>query len=368
MFDRRLITHFNWPLLLVTLLLTGAGLVNLHSATSNFDTGAHSIYVKAQAIWILIGFVVMLGVTLFHYRFYYQLSYLVYFFSILLLILVLIIGKTVSEHQSWIVVGPFRFQPTEVAKLGFIMAMARYMTNWDARFKVGIREILPSLFIYLIPTALIIVQGDLGSSLFIGLIYVTFLLVQGVKTRLIVGLTVIGVATVLLAYFFVLSPYQKNRVQNFLNPEMDPKGSGYQLIQAKIAVGSGGLTGKGYLKGQTHKLQFVPERHTDFIFPVLAEEWGFLGCFTVLLLFLLFLFLIVQVAYKTTERYLFFVCIGVATLFFWHLVINLGGVLGLMPLTGVPLPFFSYGGSALLTQWIGSGLVFGISLRRFVFT
>lgn len=368
MFDRRLITHFNWPLLLVTLLLTGAGLVNLYSATSSFDTGIHSTYIKAQAIWIAIGFMVMLLVSSFHYRFYFQLSYLAYFFSILLLILVLIIGKTISQHQSWIVLGPLRFQPTELAKLGFIMAMARYMTNWDAHFKIGMKEMFPSLFIFFIPTALIIIQGDLGSSLFIGLIYITLLLIHGVKTRLIIGLTVLGVVTILLAYLFILSPYQKDRVQNFLNPERDPKGSGYQLIQAKIAIGSGGLTGKGYLKGQTHKLQFVPERHTDFIFPVLAEEWGFLGSFAVLVTFLIFLFLIVQVAIQTTERYLFFLCLGVATLFFWHLVINLGGVLGLMPLTGVPLPFFSYGGSALLTQWIGLGLVFGISYRRFVFT
>lgn len=367
MFDRRLITHFNWPLLLVAVILSIMGLVNLLSATSTFDAQSQTTYFQAQILWTVIGIATIFLVISLHYRHFRSMSYFFYGLSLFLLVLVLMVGKKISGHQSWLQLGPIHLQPTELAKLGLIFGLAKHLSSLKTLRGAHFKDLLPSLLLFGLPTALVVSQGDLGSSLFFGLIYGTLILIYGVQWRVIVSFVMIGLMAATLMYFFVLSPYQKNRIHTFLNPEVDRRGAGYHLIQSKIAVGSGGVTGKGYLKGRTHKLRFIPERHTDFIFPVLAEEWGFLGSLAVLFSFSLFLFLGLQVASRTNDRFSFFLCVGICALFFWHLVVNLGGVLGLMPLTGVPLPFFSYGGSSLLTNWIGIGILLNVSMRRFMF-
>lgn len=365
-FDKRLVTHFNWPLLGVVLVLACAGLVNLHSATSSFDASDAGFF-KAQLLWSFVGLVTAFFIVTVHYKFLLSQSYILYGLTLALLVSVLLFGKVVNGSLSWLQVGPVSLQPTEMAKLGMILALARHLSQWHPRYKAGLRDLMPSLGLFLMPTILVLMQGDLGSSLFFGMIYVTMILVQGVRWKLVASMVLLFVAVVVLAFFFFLSPHQKSRVKTFMDPESDRRGAGYHLIQSKIAVGSGGWIGKGYMKGQTHKLKFIPERHTDFIFPVLAEEWGFLGATFVLLSFLAFLFFSLNVAERTTDRYSFFLVIGLVSVFFWHMVVNLGGVLGLMPLTGVPLPFFSYGGSALLTNWIAVGILLNISMRRFMF-
>ncbi|MBI2339483.1 MAG: rod shape-determining protein RodA [Deltaproteobacteria bacterium] len=368
MFDRRLITHFNWPLLIVTVLLSAMGLFNLYSATSTFDVGSQTSYFKAQIVWSAIGAGSLLVVFSIHYRHYHAMSYVFYGATAFLLVLVLVMGRKVSGHQSWLTFGPVSLQPTEIAKLGLIFGLSRYLTTVrSAPGGASFRELAPPFLLFLFPTALVIFQGDLGSSLFFGLIFGTMVLVRGVRWQVVVSLLALFVITATAAYFFFLSPYQKNRIATFLNPEMDRRGAGYHLVQSKIAVGSGGFSGKGYLKGKTHKLHFIPERHTDFIFPVLAEEWGFLGSLVVLISYGLLLFFGLEVASRAHDVFSFFLSVGICALFFWHMVINLGGVLGLMPLTGVPLPFFSYGGSALMTNWIGIGILLNVSMRRFMF-
>ncbi|MBI4412071.1 MAG: rod shape-determining protein RodA [Deltaproteobacteria bacterium] len=368
MFDRRLITHFNWPILIVALVLAMMGLANLYSATSTFDPGEQTSYFRAQLVWLTIGISSLLVVFSIHYRHFRALSYVFYGITAVLLLLVLVVGRKVAGHQSWLQIGPVSLQPTEIAKLGLIFGLSRYLSVFRPSPKgATFRELIPPFLFFLLPTGLVILQGDLGSSLFFGLIFGTLILIYGVRWQVLVSMLVLFVVVATLAYFFFLSPYQKNRILTFLNPEMDRRGSGYHLIQSKIAVGSGGWMGKGYLKGKTHKLKFIPERHTDFIFTVLAEEWGFLGSGMILGLFGLLLFLGISVAVRANDRFSFFLSVGVCALFFWHLVVNLGGVLGLMPLTGVPLPFFSYGGSALMTNWIGIGLLLNVSMRRFMF-
>lgn len=368
MFDRRLLTNFNWGLLAVILALSAIGITNLYSATSSFDSTVQMNFFQDHMLRTGIGLFFVLVITSVHYRHFQALSYGIYAFSMLLLVLVLVFGSKIYGHQSWLSLGPVRIQPSEFAKLGFIIGMARHMTTWIPGKNATLKDLIPSFILFLIPTLLVLLQGDLGSSLFFGLIYGTLILIHGVQKRILFsllgGLAIVSV----LAYFFFLSPYQKNRIATFMNPELDHKGSGYHLIQSKIAVGSGGFTGKGFLKGQTHKLKFIPERHTDFIFPVFAEEWGFLGALVVLGLFFIFFLMGLEIATRTPDRYGFYLVVGVCALFFWHLVINLGGVLGLMPLTGVPLPLFSYGGSALLTNWLGIALLLNISMRRFMFT
>lgn len=365
MIDRRLITYFNWPLLGITLLLTFFGLANLRSATLNLEVQS-SWYFQNQILWSVLGLATLALTTTIHYRFYQGMSYWIYGITLLFLVLVLVLGREISGHQSWLEIGPLRLQPSELAKIGFLFAMAKHLS--ESRFyQAGVKELVPSLFLFLLPTLLVLLQGDLGSSLFFGLIYISLILTRGVQGRLVAWMAIVVVMISLLGYLFLLSPYQKNRIKTFVNPELDRRGAGYHLIQSKIAVGSGSFLGKGYGKGQTHKLKFIPERHTDFIFPVLAEEWGFFGSCVVLGLYLVFLLLLLEVAKRSSDLFSFFMAVGVTALFFWHLVINLGGVLGLMPLTGVPLPFFSYGGSSLLTNWIGLGILLNISMRRFMF-
>ncbi|MDO8519280.1 MAG: rod shape-determining protein RodA [Deltaproteobacteria bacterium] len=369
MFDRRLATNFNWPLLLTAVGLAAMGLVNLYSATSSFDASSQVNFFRAQLLWTGIGFAGLLILVSIHYRHFEPMGYVLYGLSVFLLILVLTpLGKQVAGHQSWLVLGGLTLQPSELAKLGLIFGLSRNLFRMDLRRNAELTDLIPSLFIFMIPAALVVAQGDLGSSFFFALIYLSMILIHGVRFKLIAVMGMLGAALLLAGYLFFLTPYQKARVATFLHPEMDPKGAGYHLVQSKIAVGSGGLTGKGYLKGETHKLKFIPERHTDFIFPVLAEEWGFLGGSLVLGGFLIFLLSGLWVASKAADRFAFFLAAGVCSLFFWHLVINLGGVLGLMPLTGVPLPFFSYGGSALLTNWLGLALLLNVSMRRFMFT
>ncbi len=368
MFDRRLVTHFDWHLLLIILFLCTAGLVNLYSASTGFEAGSKGSFFYAQLVWDLAGLCLALMITLVHYRHFETLSYVFYGMTILLLVPVLIWGRVINGSQSWLVLGPVTLQPTEIAKIGLIFVLAKHFSGWPSRQKASVVTLLPSLGLFLIPASLVMLQGDLGSSLFFIMIYGTMALVQGVRWKILATLSILLVVVVVVGFFFIMSPHQKNRIRTFMNPELDRKGAGYHLIQSKIAVGSGGWNGKGFMKGQTHKLKFIPERHTDFIFPVLAEEWGFVGAGVVLSGFLIFFILSLQVAERTNDKFAFFLVVGVSSLFFWHMVVNLGGVLGLMPLTGVPLPFFSYGGSALLADWIGIGLLLNISMRRFMFS
>lgn len=368
MFDRRLISNFSWPFFSILMAMSAVGLLNLYSASSGFESSGEANYFKHQFIWSGICLGILIVSLTIHYRRFYMMSYVIYGLTVFLLVLVLIVGKKVAGHQSWLVFGPITLQPTETGKIGLIFGLSKYLSNWNGGKKASIKELWPSMIILIIPMALVLMQGDLGSSLFYVLIYGTIIILQGIQTKIIAVISIVSIAICILAYLFFLSPYQKNRILNFLNPENDRRGSGYHLFQSKIAVGSGGLVGKGFMKGDNHKLKFIPERHTDFIFAVLAEEWGFFGGFFLLFLYTLFIYFCLDTAAKTTDRFSFFICIGSTCLFFWHMVINLGGMLGLMPLTGVPLPFMSYGGSALLNNWIMAGVVININMRRFMFS
>jgi len=364
----RPLTRFNWFFFFVVILLNVFGLINLYSATSSFEGQVSTNYFKAQALWNGIGIFLLFFIVPIHYKHLKSLSFLIYVGGCVFLVLVLIIGKKVHGNQSWIVLGPVSLQPTELAKIGLIFGLSKYLADIKDTDSFSFKTLLPSLMYLMVPFILVSLQGDLGSSLFYIFIYGTMVLIHGIRIRLLALASGVLMGIVVIAYLFVLSPYQKDRVRNFLNPELDRKGSGYHLVQSKIAVGSGQWLGKGYLKGQAHKLKFIPERHTDFIFSVLAEEWGFVGCFLVLSLFFLFFYLGMDIAAHANDRYSFFMSVGILSLFFWHIIVNLWGILGLMPLTGVPLTFFSYGGSSVITNWIGIGLLLNISYRRFIFT
>ena len=356
--------NLHYPMLVVSIVLAACGLINLYSATVSFDDVTASSLFKAQLAYTGLGIVVMLIVAQLSLRRLYMLAPLAYAFSLLLLVLVLVVGSTVHGSQSWLDLGLVRLQPSEFAKLGLVFFLSWQLTGQAFSQALGPKELLKPSLIFLVPSVLVILQKDLGSSLFFGFLFATLLFIQGVHWRIVVlAMTLVAVGS-LVSYQFLLKPYQKDRIASFMEPERDAKGSGYHLVQSKIAVGSGQFLGRGYLKGASNKLKFLPERHTDFIFPVLAEEWGFVGSVSVLGLYALLLLCGVNIASRSNNRFGFFLSVGFTSLFFWHLVINLGGVLGLMPLTGVPLPFLSYGGSSLLTNWVALGFLQAIYKSR----
>ena len=365
MFDRRLIYHFEWVLLLTVLLLAAVGIMNLYSATANWTYGAPPLYVK-QLVWLGGGLVVALIVCLFDYRHLQYLAVHFYLVGIGLLIAVALLGRSTMGATRWIDLGFFNVQPSEVIKVAVILLFARLLSKTAGPQGFGIKDLWrPALWLS-VPTLLILKQPDLGTTVMVVLIAVTMLVFAGLRRTTAVWLSVLALVTPVVGWFG-LHDYQRARVRTFLNPEADPLGSGYHIIQSKIAVGSGGLFGKGFLQGTQAQLSFLPERHTDFAFSVFAEEWGFVGC---LLLLLLYLFLIawgLYIARRASDPFGLFLAVGVTAMFFWHIVVNLAMVIGMLPVVGVPLPFFSYGGTSMVTMMIGVGLLMNVSMRRFMF-
>ena len=365
MFDRRLIYHFEWVLLLTVLLLAGIGIINLYSATANWAYGAPPLYIK-QLVWLGGGLVVALLVCLFDYRHLQYLAVHSYLVGVGLLIAVALLGHTTMGATRWIHLGFINVQPSEVIKVAIILLFARLLSKTASPQGFDMKDLWRPALWLLLPTVLILKQPDLGTTVMVVLIALTMLMFAGLRRPTIIWLSILALVTLVLGWFG-LHDYQRARVRTFLNPEADPLGSGYHIIQSKIAVGSGGLFGKGFLEGTQAQLSFLPERHTDFAFSVFAEEWGFVGC---LLLLLLYLFLVawgLYIARRASDQFGLFLALGVTAMFFWHIVVNLAMVIGLLPVVGVPLPFFSYGGTSMVTMMLGVGLLMNVSMRRFMF-
>lgn len=368
LFDKKLKSHFHWPLFWVCVALSMIGILNLYSATYNVSEKGFPPLFLSQLVWYGVGFSIAFLLLFLDYRVLLSLAYPAYGIAVLLLLAVFFYGKEVAGNRNWLVIGPFTMQPSEFAKLAFILALARFFSNHSARGdSYGFRDLIVPLCLLAAPLLLILLEKDIGSSLFLIATFGSLVLFAGVRRSVLIVSLILALIGGFSAYQKVLSSHQKLRIEAFLHPDRDPKGQGYHLLQSKIAVGSGRIVGKGYLKGMHNKLLYLPEKHTDFIFPVLAEEWGFLGGGVVLALYLAFLIYGVQLASKAKERFGIYLALGVTALFFWQIVINIGGVLGMIPLTGVTLPLLSYGGSSLVTVFIGISLLLNISMRRFMF-
>ena len=284
------------------------------------------------------------------------------------LLLVAYFGKTVGGNRSWLELGPISFQPSEFAKLALILALARFLAvHPPFRNAYRLLDLIRPGLMILIPLVLIVIGRDMGSVLFFAVTSASILAFAGVDRRAVVLILLVALVGGGVGYRYLLSDHQRGRIQAFVNPEQDPRGSGYHLIQSKITVGSGRLLGKGYLKGMHSKLLYLPEKHTDFIFPVFAEEWGLAGSLVVVGLFGVLLVSGLQIASKARDRFGLFLAVGITAMLFWQVAINLGGVLGLMPLTGVTLPLLSYGGSSMVTILLSLSLLLNISMRRFMF-
>lgn len=365
-FDRRLLSNLNVSLLILVLLLFGLGVVNLYSASSlRLQTGVTTIYFyKKQLIWGSFGLAGMFFFMLFDYRHLKSISKPLYFLSLLLLIWVLCFSQEIFGAKRWIHLGFFNLQPTEIVKLSVLVMAAHSISRIPG--KIGWSDLGQLLLLVFLPAGLIILQPDLGSGLNLLLIMAGMLVYKGLEKGVFVTLFL---ACPLIAPWgwFVLKDYQKQRILTFIDPGQDPLGAGYNIIQSKIAIGSGGLWGKGFLEGTQSQLKFLPEKHTDFALAVFGEEWGFFGCLVLLSLFCLFLYQIVSVMEEAKDSFAHFLVCGIFFYFFWQILINMAMVLGLMPIVGIPLPFLSYGGTATVINFCLLGLVLNVSMRRFMF-
>ncbi|MBW2108540.1 MAG: rod shape-determining protein RodA [Deltaproteobacteria bacterium] len=368
MIDRRLVEHFDWILLGLTLLLQSIGILTLYSAVNASADVAGLIgplYMK-QASWFGIGAMGMITLVFFNYRWLHRWGGLIYAACVVLLVVVALAGRDISGSRRWLVFGGVSFQPSEMVKIAVPIMLARYFSDRISATGMTLKDLWRPLIWVLIPFGLIVRQPDLGTALIVALIAGSMTLFVKIERRCLLGLGG-GSALVAGVGWFFLKAYQKQRIAIFLDPEKDPLGAGYHIIQSKIAVGSGMLTGKGFLKGTQNALSFLPEQHTDFIFSVLAEEWGFLGS----ALFLVVYFLIVawglNIAMRSKEPFGTILAVGITSMMFWQALINIAMALGLLPVVGVTLPLVSYGGSSLVSTLLGIGILLNISMRRFMF-
>ena len=357
--------QFNWSLIAVEIVLFLIGIWNLSSATGVQDKSL-GLY-KNQALWFGIGMCLTAIILVMHYSIFSRLAYFIYFANLILLGAVLIMGKESLGARRWIGIGAFRIQPSEFMKLSVVICLAKYFESDQTVGGYGLKDlILPTLLVAL-PCGLIMKQPDLGTALIILLTFVSMMLFIRIKPKTLIGIIICGLITLPTVYKAGLKPYQRQRLISFVDPGSDPKGSGYNSIQSMIAVGSGQLFGKGYKKGTQSQLNFLPEHHTDFIFSVFSEEHGFVGCLILLTIYMIFLLNGLSVAYQSHDKFGILLALGIMTIFFWHIFINTGMVMGLLPIVGVPLPFLSYGGSSLVTSILGVAILTNIANKKFMF-
>jgi len=366
MIDRRLFTNFDWALLALVVLIAGIGVVNISSATASY-TMVDTPYAFRQAYWILIGLFIMLMVCSIDYHLFGDVSYWLYGIAVFLLLVVLLMGKSSMGATRWIHLGFISFQPSELMKIVIIMVYARYFSTFPSMDGLTLKGLLYPFLLLSVPAVLIMKQPDLGTAILVVLIAFSMILYVGIRLKTLLALVLAAVPTIFMGWHFYLREYQKERILNFLSPERDPLGSGYHIIQSKIAVGSGGLFGKGFLQGTQTQLRFLPEQHTDFAFSVFSEEWGFAGCFVILSLYLALVLWGLFIARRCNDTFGGLMAVGVTAMLFWHITINVGMVIGIFPVVGVPLPLFSYGGTSMITSMIGLAILLNVRMRRFMF-
>ncbi|NTU69854.1 rod shape-determining protein RodA [bacterium] len=360
MFNLRKIKNFDWPLIIVAIFLFSLGVSVIFSTTSN--TSGFSI-AFTQIIFGVIGILLFMFFSLFDYRALKSYSPWAYGFIILLLLVVLVVGKITNGASSWIDLGFFRLQPSELAKLLLIISLAKFFSEKGREMKL-LRFFFLSLVYVAVPVGLVLLQPDFGTASVIVVIWFGMILATQANKIHTFLLLATGFGAVPVLYQFYLKDYQRNRILTFLNPALDPQGAGYNVIQSTIAVGSGQLFGRGLGHGPQSQLKFLPERYTDFIFSVLAEELGFAGSALLLLLFFILILRIIRIAKIAPDNFGSLIAVGVAVWILFQSFVNIGMNISLMPVTGIPLPLISYGGSSTLALFMGLGILQSIALRH----
>lgn len=363
--DRRLLIHFDWALLGIVLAIAAIGILNLFSATAKIEMPGTPFYLK-QIFWLLIGLAMMVTMAFVEYRFYSDIAYIAYSIALFLLIVVLVYGLITSGAQRWVKIGSLSFQPSEFVKISLILALAKFFHRPPHPKGYSLKQLTFPFLLLLLPMGLILKQPDLGTAIILLLVFFSVLIFVKIRWSSLLTIGLVGAGAVPLLWN-LLKEYQKKRIVTFFNPDLDPLGAGYHLIQSKIAVGSGGIIGKGFMKGTQCKLGFLPEQQTDFIFSALGEEWGLVGSLFIVGLYLALILWGLRVAVQAKDRFGAILAFGVVAMLFWHVFINIGMVLGMMPVVGIPLPLLSYGGSFIISTLIGVGLLLNVSMRRYLF-
>ena len=349
----------------IVLLIASIGILNLYSAAAKIETVGAPLYLK-QIFWLVIGLAAMVTIAFVEYRFYSDFAYIVYTIALVLLLIVLAYGMITSGAQRWVKIGPLSFQPSEFVKISFILALAKFFHRPADRKGYSLKQLPIPFLLLLLPMALILKQPDLGTAIVLLLVFFSVLIFVKIRWSSLLAIGMTGAAAVPVLWNF-LKGYQKKRIITFFNPDLDPLGAGYHLMQSKIAVGSGGILGKGFMKGTQSKLGFLPEQQTDFIFSALGEEWGLIGSLFVIGLYVVLILWGLRIAVQAKDRFSAILAFGVVAMLFWHVFINVGMVLGMMPVVGIPLPLLSYGGSFIVSTLIGVGLLLNVSMRRYLF-
>jgi rod shape determining protein RodA len=359
-FDRRLLQNVDWALLAAAVLVCAMSMLTL----ANLHVGrAGGGVAWRQAAWFCIGLVVLVVVASLDYRRLVRAAPGIYLLGLAALALVWVLGRSVSGARRWIALGPLTVQPSEIFKICFVLMAVWAITSRWAQ-PVGRSTIFIALPIAAVPFVVIIKQPDLGTALLLFPVLVVLLVGAGLRLRLLGAGAVAGLAALPLAWL-VMKDYQRERILVFLDPVRDPLGSAYNVIQAKIAIGSGQLLGKGVAGATQSRLAFLPERHTDFIFAVFAETWGFIGCLVLLMCYVLLLLRGFDIAASAREPVGRLVALGATSMLAAQVLINVGMVTGLLPVVGIPLPLMSYGGSSMVTSMMGLGLLLSVRMRQF---
>lgn len=383
MFDKKMLKNLDWIFVGLLLLLLAVSLLVLGSASGNVIKADPMHFVQRQAVWMVLGIVVASFVAWFDYRELKKYILPVYGLMLLLLVGVLFVPlREGVDAARWYNIGSFSFQPSELGKLVVIVTLAAYLTMRQDRITEW-RTFFGAMLLTCVPMLLIVIEPDLGTSLVFGFVMVAMMWMSGIpKKRMLIFMLII---LLMVAFVFVdlwfatdgfthladelpvplpLKTYQLNRLIIFVNPDMDPLNTGYHIIQSKVAIGSGGLLGKGYGEGSQVQSNFLPTHHTDFIFAVVGEELGFIGAIGVLLIYMLLLLRAVRIAVQASDMFGTLIVSGIVAMFLFQVYINIGMTIGIMPITGLPLPFFSYGGTSLLINMLAVGLILSVNMRR----
>lgn len=360
--DPRVLLGFDWLWFLALLALSCTGIVAIWSTT---DGTSLNSYFGKQLIYLCCTLLVFLALLYFDYHLFSDFITFIYLAGLALLGLVLIIGLSIHGNRSWVDLGLFTFQPSEFMKVIVIIALAKYYAEVD-REHLGFRELAIGGLIVFVPASLVVLQGDLGTAVTFFPIYAVLSFLAGVKRKHIIALLIIIAVTAPVTYWFFLRGYQKGRIETLFNPSSDPHGLGYQTRQSEIAIGSGKFLGKGFKQGSQGHLGFLPARHTDFVFAVLAEEKGFAGSIIILGLFLYVSSRLFRAAREAKDKIGTMIVSGVLAMFLFHIIYNVGMVVGLLPIAGIPLPFISAGGSSLISNYVAMSLCIGVRMRRYV--
>lgn len=373
MLDRRQFANLPWGFIGLIIAISLIGLMTVYSATYT-SAGPDRLFYK-QILWMMIGFAVMICAIIPDYHAIGRYAYVLYAVSIVFLVLVMIAGRTGMGAQRWLPLGPFAFQPSELAKISLTLALARFFAEDPKRGGYDLRDLAIPGIMVLVPFILVVKQPDLGTAMMLLLTASMMVVIAGLRMRAILIVAMLGAITAAMVFLVPpvrdkiwnsLKPYQQNRIRAFIDPSIDPRGSGYHANQSKIAVGSGQLTGKGFRKGTQSQMAFLPERHTDFIFAVVSEEHGFIGSAALIILYLILLLTGVDTAKNAKDRLGTLMAAGIVSMLSLYVFINIGMSVGIAPVVGVPLPLMSYGGTSVIATFLAIGLLLNIQTRRFM--